>query len=162
MRARAKTLATLLAAILVVACMGPAEALPSNTLVSVADGSELPMSGWVGKQTLLVFFSPLCPSCRTELKELEKFAGWPAGRNLRIVAVAPDGYSRKVMEKLVSLWGLKRIEVFNDPGNGLFKAFNVKKVPYTVLFGADGAQKESFLGAANASQVEEFLGEQPL
>lgn len=159
MKTKTKNILALIAAILLLgAWLGSAEAsLPGNTLVSARDGSESVMSGWQGTPTLLVFFSPVCRYCRTELKELEKLARWPIGQGIRIVAVAPGGFSDKVLDAVVSKWELNRVEVYSDPGNALFKAFRVKKVPYTVYFDADGSQKDAFLGAANATELEEFL-----
>ncbi len=164
MRNRAKELLGFFAIVLLLgACLGSAEAsLPSNILVSARDGSEAAMSGWQGTPTLLVFFSPICPYCRTELKELEKLARWPIGQGVRIVAVAPGGFSDRVLDAVVSKWELNRVEVYSDPGDALFKSFRVKKVPYTVFFDAKGNQKDAFRGAANASEVEEFLKEQQI
>jgi len=78
------------------------------------------------------------------------------------VAVAPGGFSDRVLDAVVSKWDLNRVEVFSDPGDALFKSFRVKKVPYTVYFDAQGNRKDGFLGAANASELEEFLKEQQL
>ena len=160
----AKRILGLIAAILLLgASLGSAEAsLPGHTLISARDGSEAVMSGWQGTPTLLVFFSPICRYCRSELKELEKLARWPIGQGVRIVAVAPGGFSDRVLDAVVSKWELDRVEVFSDPGDALFKAFRVKKVPYTVYFDADGNRKDGFLGAASASELEEFLKEQQL
>jgi cytochrome c-type biogenesis protein/peptide methionine sulfoxide reductase msrA/msrB len=135
-------------------------ALPSNPLVSAQDGSEIRMADLEGTPTILVFFSPLCPYCRTELKELEKLARWPIGQGTRIVAVTSGGFSGSVLRAVVTKWGLNRVEVFGDPGNALFRAFGVKKVPFTVYFDAQGNRKDSFLGAANAGELEEFLKQQ--
>lgn len=156
---KTRSILGLIAAILFLgACLGSAEAsLPGNILVSARDGSESAMSAWEGTPTLLVFFSPICPHCRTELKEMEKLARWPIGQGLRIVAVAPGGFSDRVLDAVVSKWELNRVEVFSDPGDALFKSFRVKKVPYTVYFDAQGSRKDAFLGAANASELEEFL-----
>jgi thiol-disulfide isomerase/thioredoxin len=164
MRRSTKSILGFLAAIILLgACLGSAEAsLPGNTLISARDGSEAVMSAWQGTPTLLVFFSPVCRYCRTELKELEKLARWPIGQGVRIVAVAPGGFSDRVLDAVVSKWELNRVEVYSDPGNALFKAFRVKKVPYTVYFDPDGSRKDGFLGAANASELEEFLKEQQL
>lgn len=159
MRNRAKALLGFFAVVLLLgACLGSAEAsLPSNILVSARDGSESALSGGQGAPTILVFFSPVCRYCRSELKELEKLARWPIGRGIRIVAVAPGGFSDTVLDAVVSKWELDRVEVYSDPGNALFKAFRVKKVPFTVLFDVDGNQKEAFLGAADASELEELI-----
>lgn len=132
-------------------------ALPSNSLVSARDGSEISLSSLQGTPTILVFFSPLCPYCRTELKELEKLARWPIGQGIRIVAVTSGGFSQSVLRAVVSKWELNRVEVCGDPGNALFKAFRVKQVPFTVYFDAQGNLRDSFLGAASASELEEFL-----
>lgn len=161
MGTRTKSILGFLAAIFfLVACAGSGEAsLPGNTLISARDGSEAALSGWEGTPTILVFFSPVCRCCRTELKELEKLARWPIGQRFRIVAVAPGGFSDEVLDAVVSKWELNRVEVYSDPGNGLFKSFRVKKVPYTVIFDEGGSQQEAFLGAARASDFEKILGE---
>jgi len=159
MRKRGTLLFGFLAALLFLgSCVASAEAaLPSGTLVSARDGAEISLSGLQGTPTILVFFSPLCPYCRTELKELEKLARWPIGQGIRIVAVTDGGFSGAVLRAVVSKWELNRVEVCGDPGNALFKSFRVKKVPYTVIFDAEGNQKEAFLGAANASELEELI-----
>ncbi len=142
-------------------CAVPAEAaFPSSSLVSVRDGSEISLSSLQGTPTILVFFSPLCPHCRTELKELEKLARWPIGQGIRIVAVTSGGFSESVLRAVVSKWELSRVEVCGDPGNALFKGFRVKQVPFTVFFDAQGNRKDSFLGAASAAELEEFLKQQ--
>ena len=164
MRNRTKgSLALASLVLLLVALLGPAEAsLPANTLVFARDGSESLVSGWQGTPTILVFFSPVCRYCRTELKELEKLSRWPVGKGFRIVAVAPGGFSDRVLDAVVSKWELNRVEVYSDPGSGLFKAFHVKKVPYTVVFDADGNQQEAFLGAATAADFEQIIKEHTL
>lgn len=161
MRKRAKYLLGLGAAILVfLGGTFPAAALPANTLVSTRDGLETVTVSWEGRPTLLVFFSPVCPYCRSELKELEKLSTWPAAEGLRIVAVAPGEWPAGVLNAAAVKWGLKGPEIFRDPGNALFKAYRVKKVPYTVYLGADGNRKDAFLGAATAAELEKFLLEQ--
>ena len=159
MRKKARNLLGLAAAILVLlAGTLPAAAnLPANTIVSTRDGLETATVSWEGRPTLLVFFSPACPYCRSELKELEKLSNWPVSEGLRIVAVAPGEWPARVLNAVSAKWGLKGLEIFRDPGNALFKAYRVKKIPYTVYLGADGNRKDAFMGAATAAQLEEFL-----
>jgi len=162
MRKKTKNFLGMAAAILVLLAgtLPAAASLPANTLVSTRDGLETATVSWEGRPTLLVFFSPVCPYCRSELKELEKLSTWPAAEGLRIVAVAPGEWPARVLNAVSAKWGLKGLEIFRDPGNALFKAYRVKKIPYTVYLGADGSRKDSFLGAATAAELEEFLLEQ--
>lgn len=92
---------------------------------------------------------------------MEKLARWPIGQGIRIVAVTSEGFSQSVLRAVVSKWEkLQRVEVCGDPGNALFKGFRVKQVPFTVFFDAQGNRKDSFLGAASAAELEEFLKQQ--
>ena len=143
--------------------LGITEGQISNTIALLEQGATIPFISRYRKEVTGSLDEEQITAIRDELsklKELEKLSTWPAAEGLRIVAVAPGEWPARVLNAAAAKWGLKGPEIFRDPGNALFKAYRVKKVPYTVYLGADGNRKDVFLGAATAAELEAFLLEQ--
>ena len=63
-----------------------------------------------------------------------------------VIALAPGSYSAAVLERTRANWGIRVIPFYRDPENVLFKRFNVKGVPHTVIFDSRGKRKEELKG----------------
>ncbi len=63
-----------------------------------------------------------------------------------VVALAPGSLSPEALERTRSSWGIKTIPFYRDPGNLLFKRFNVRGVPHTVVFDSRGKKKTELKG----------------
>jgi thiol-disulfide isomerase/thioredoxin len=68
--------------------LDPGDLVPRSELVSV-EGSPVPLEWWRGSTTLLVLFSPTCPHCRAEIRQLERVAAELT--DLRVVLLSIDG-----------------------------------------------------------------------
>lgn len=98
-------------------------------------GRELTIGGPEpeGRDTLLVFVSSTCPVCKELLPTLQRVAA-AEGPTLRLV-LASDG-PRGEHEEMVRRHGLERGHFVLSRELGL--AYQVGRLPYAVLVGADG------------------------
>ena len=76
-----------------------------------------------------------------------------------VVALAPGSLSAEMLERTRSSWGVKRIPFYRDPGNLLFKRFNVRGVPHTVVFDSRGKKKTELKGYGGMEPFRKVLKE---
>ncbi|MFM8246952.1 MAG: TlpA disulfide reductase family protein [Burkholderiaceae bacterium] len=128
--------------------------------VSMKDsgGKQRKMSEWQGKVLLLNFWATWCPPCVSEMPELVALQNELAGKNLQVVGIGIDSPSniREFAEKhqitypllLGGLEGTELSKQFGNQSGGL---------PFTLLIGADGSVRKSYMGRLDMEQVRADL-----
>ncbi len=113
---------------------GPGDPAPLQS-VTTLDGAPATIGGAAtdGRSALLFFLSPTCPVCKELLPAVRSLARQEAAR-VRLVIVGegtPEEHA-----PLVRAHGLEGLEYVLSPVAGI--AYQVGKLPFAVLVGADG------------------------
>jgi peroxiredoxin len=115
-------------------------------------------SEWKGKTLLVNFWATWCPPCVAEMPELVELQADMASRNLQIIGIGIDSPSniRQFAEKLeisypllvAGMEGTELSRQFGNQGGGL---------PFTVLIGADGRVRQTYIGRLDMKKVRADL-----
>ncbi len=129
-------------------------------LQSLEDGASVETSSLKGP-TLVTFFTPNCPYCKTELRQLDALYASYTMKGWRMMGVAPgwkprDVYVKALTQALAS-WEVQNIPFYTDGDPGLFDAFKIRGVPTTVLFDKEGKAVKTFEGLAPEEEMREAL-----
>jgi peroxiredoxin len=115
-------------------------------------------SEWKGKTLLVNFWATWCPPCVAEMPELVELQADMASHNLQIIGIGIDSPSniRQFAEKLeisypllvAGMEGTELSRQFGNQGGGL---------PFTVLIGADGRVRQTYIGRLDMKKVRADL-----
>jgi len=101
---------------------GERRPMPDFSLTAVQDGSPVNSKDFLGRITVVAFFSPWCSECITEMGMLEKFQTSPLGAEFSAVGMAVAYQDDKEeVELFIKELGLKLPVVMSD--KALEKAF---------------------------------------
>ena len=135
----------------------PVQALYAQTLPDAA-GAPQALSQWKGKALLVNFWAPWCPPCVEEMPELSALQAEQAGNNLQIIGIGIDTpaniaeFAKKFnIAYPLYVAGVQGTELSRQLGN------KVGGLPYTVLIGADGQIKKTYLGILKFDQLRADL-----
>lgn len=133
--------------------------LDGKKLEALSDGKEIDLGKKAkGKPLYLVFSTPTCPYCREELILLESMRKTYPEDKISMLTVFPPGASREVIWKILTeRWGVKSIPGYLDKEAKLFQAYDIRGVPYSVLFDAKGRQVTTFEDMPQKSALEAAL-----
>jgi hypothetical protein len=112
----------------------PGAFLPDFVLVS-PEGEQIHTGTWRGRPTLLVLFDPSCPSCLSELDNIEALA--PTLPRLRVVAL---WVGRPGQEEMTFV-------AYRDPTGALTRSARRFAVPALYWIGVDGRIEYARSGA---------------
>ncbi|MFT5642978.1 MAG: thiol-disulfide isomerase/thioredoxin [Janthinobacterium sp.] len=136
---------------------GPVQALYAQTLPD-ADGVSQALSQWKGKALLVNFWAPWCTPCVEEMPELSALQAEYAGKNLQIIGIGidtPDNIAQFAKKFNIAyplyVAGVSGTELSRQLGN------TVGGLPYTVLIGADGQVRKTYLGILKFKQLRADL-----
>lgn len=139
------------------ATAGPVNELYALSLPDAA-GATQALAQWKGKNLLVNFWAPWCPPCVQEMPELSELQGEHAGKNLQIIGIGIDSASN-----IASFAGKFKIAypvyVSGMSGTDLSRHFGNTSggLPFTVLIGADGQVKKTYLGRLKFDQLRADL-----
>jgi thiol-disulfide isomerase/thioredoxin len=129
----------------------------AQTLNDVS-GKAQPLSQWKGKPLLLNFWAPWCAPCVQEMPELSALAAKEGGKHFNVIGIGIDTASNiaqfaakyKISYPLyvAGIEGTELSRQFGDEAGGL---------PYTVLIGADGQVRKTYLGRLKFDELKRDL-----
>jgi thiol-disulfide isomerase/thioredoxin len=141
----------------VAAAPGPVGALFSQSM-NDATGANHALARWKGKPLVVNFWAPWCGPCVQEMPELDQLAIASAPRNINVIGIGIDTPANiaefagrlKISYPLyvAGLSGTELARQFGNSNGGL---------PYTVLIGADGLVKKTYLGKIKFEQLKADL-----
>jgi thiol-disulfide isomerase/thioredoxin len=121
-------------------------------------GKPQALSQWQGKPLVVNFWAPWCAPCVREMPELDALAKEMKAKHVNVIGLGIDTPSNiaqfasklKISYPLyiASLGGTDLAREFGDDAGGL---------PYTVLIGADGQVKKTYLGQLKFDQLRADL-----
>ena len=136
---------------------GPVAELYKQTLPD-AKGVQQALAQYQGKATLVNFWAPWCGPCVQEMPELSALAAGEEGKKLQVIGIGIDSptniaeFSDKFKISypvfVAGMAGTDLSRSFGNAGGGL---------PYTVLIGADGQVKKTYLGRLKFDELRKDL-----
>lgn len=155
---RRSTQLLLLVTLAISGCRAKGTAVPADDLIAAlrplptADDSAFDPGSLRGKPTLLVFASPTCGHCMSELPAAEKAAAAEKANMVAVFIVGNKQHASAVKKSK----GLTSPVLVDDSGE-LRKKYDIKGVPYTVVLGPDGRAIESYRGAQGEEVLRDAL-----
>jgi thiol-disulfide isomerase/thioredoxin len=135
----------------------PVDALFKETLPD-AKGVATPLAQYKGKAMLVNFWAPWCGPCVQEMPELSELAAGEAGKKLQVIGIGIDSpsniaefsdkYKLAYPVLVAGMSGTQLSQQFGNAQGGL---------PFTVLIGADGQVKKTYLGRLKFEELRKDL-----
>ena len=123
-----------------------------------AAGAPQALSQWKGKAMVVNFWAPWCAPCVQEMPELAALASELAGKNIGVIGIGIDSPTNiaQFAEKFKITYPLY---VAGMRGTDLSRQFGntAGGLPYTVLIGADGQVRKTYLGRIKFDQLKADL-----
>jgi thiol-disulfide isomerase/thioredoxin len=123
-----------------------------------AAGKPQSLAQWKGKPLLVNFWAPWCAPCVREMPELSALAASSAGKRVQVIGIGIDSPSNiaqfaakfKIAYPLY-VAGMSGTELAREFGN------SAGGLPYTVLVGADGVVRKTYLGSLKFDELRADL-----
>lgn len=136
---------------------GPVQALYAQLLPD-AGGQQQALAQWQGKALLVNFWAPWCAPCVEEMPELSSLQQQYSGKNLQVIGIGIDSQAR-IAQFAAKLKLAYPLYVAGMDGSELARKFGNTSggLPYTVLIGADGQVRKTYLGRLKFEQLRSDL-----
>ena len=136
---------------------GAVAALYQQTLPD-AKGAATALAQYKGKPLLVNFWAPWCAPCVQEMPELSALAAGEEGKKLQVIGIGIDSPTN-IAEFSDKYKIAYPVLVAGMSGTDLSRQFgNVQGgLPYTVLIGADGQIKKTYLGRLKFDELRKDL-----
>lgn len=121
-------------------------------------GAPQPLAKWRGKPLVVNFWATWCGPCVQEMPELSELAGHDGGKNFNVIGIGIDSPSN--MNEFATKHKIAYpLYVGGMGGTEISRAFgnNNGGLPYTVLIGADGQVKKTYLGKLKFDELRADL-----
>jgi thiol-disulfide isomerase/thioredoxin len=136
---------------------GPVASLMAQQLVD-DHGVQQALSQWRGKTLLVNFWASWCAPCVEEMPELSAMQADDGGKRFQVIGIGIDSpaniaeFAKKMqLSYPVYVGGLSGTDLSRELGN------DKGGLPFTVLIGADGQVKKTYLGRLKFSQLRADL-----
>jgi thiol-disulfide isomerase/thioredoxin len=135
----------------------PVQALYQQQLNDLA-GKQQALAQWKGKALIVNFWAPWCGPCVREMPELSALQKEVAAKNIQVIGLGIDTPTN-IAEFAKKTQITYPVYVAGMGGSDLSRQFGNKdgSLPYTVLIGADGQIKKTYLGALKFDQLRADL-----
>jgi len=109
------------------------------------DDAAVTLAAFKGKPLLVNLWATWCAPCVAEMPTLDALAA-ERGERMAVIAVAQDLQGAEVVDPWFQKAGLKALQPYLDPQNGLLDAYN-SALPTTVFYDAAGREQWRVVGA---------------
>lgn len=123
-----------------------------------ASGAAHSLSRWKGKALIVNFWAPWCAPCVKEMPELNQLAIDSASKNINVIGIGIDSPAN-IAEFSTRLKISYPLYVAGLSGTELARQFGNTQggLPYTVLIGADGQVRKTYLGQLKFEELKADL-----
>jgi thiol-disulfide isomerase/thioredoxin len=140
---------------------GPAHTASTNLYAQTLNdlsGKPQALAQWKGKPLLVNFWATWCGPCVQEMPELSSLANEEGGKRFNVIGVGIDAPT--AMSEFATKHNIKYpLYVGGMGGTELSRAFGNTNggLPFTVLIGADGQVKKTYLGKLKFDELKADL-----
>jgi len=120
------------------------EAAPTAAFTG-PDDATVTLAAFRGKPLLVNLWATWCAPCVAEMPTLDALAA-RSGEAMAVIAVAQDLQGAEVVDPWFQKAGLKALQPYLDPENGLLDAYN-SALPTTIFYDAAGQEIWRAIGA---------------
>lgn len=120
------------------------EAAPSAAFTG-PDDAAVTLAAFRGKPLLVNLWATWCAPCVAEMPTLDALAA-KSGEAMAVIAVAQDLQGAEVVDPWFQKAGLKALQPYLDPENGLLDAAN-SALPTSIFYDAEGRELWRVVGA---------------
>jgi thiol-disulfide isomerase/thioredoxin len=120
------------------------EAAPTATFTGPED-APVTLAAFRGKPLLVNLWATWCAPCVAEMPTLDALAA-KSGERMAVIAVAQDLQGAEVVDPWFQKAGLKALQPYLDPENGLLDAAN-SALPTSIFYDAEGREIWRVVGA---------------
>jgi thiol-disulfide isomerase/thioredoxin len=123
-----------------------------------ASGANHSLSRWKGKALVVNFWAPWCAPCVQEMPELNQLAIDSAANNINVIGIGIDSPAN-IAEFATKLKISYPLYVAGLSGTEMARDFGNKQggLPYTVLIGADGQVRKTYMGKLKFEELKADL-----
>ena len=123
-----------------------------------AGGTQQPLAQWKGKPLLVNFWATWCAPCVKEMPELSALQASGKYKDLQVIGIGIDSPSN-IAEFTKKFQIAYPLYVDGVAGTELSRQFGNAQggLPFTVLIGADGQVKKTYLGLLKFDQLHQDL-----
>jgi len=121
-------------------------------------GKPQALAQWKGKPLLVNFWASWCAPCVQEMPELSELAAKDGGKNFNVIGIGIDSpanlvqFAKKIkIAYPLYVGGMSATDLARELGNAN------GGLPYTVLIGADGQVRKTYLGRLKFDQLRTDL-----
>ncbi len=127
------------------------EAAPSAAFTG-PDDAPVTLAAFGGKPLLVNLWATWCAPCVAEMPTLDALAT-KSGERMAVIAVAQDLQGAEVVDPWFQKAGLKALQPYLDPENGLLDAAN-SALPTSIFYDAEGREIWRVVGAIDWQGAE--------
>ncbi|MGL3823249.1 TlpA family protein disulfide reductase [Sphingopyxis sp. R3-92] len=109
------------------------------------DDAAVTLADFRGKPLLVNLWATWCAPCVAEMPTLDALAG-ASGERMTVIAVAQDLQGAEIVDPWFQKAGLKNLQPWLDPQNGLLDAYN-SALPTSIYYDAEGREIWRIIGA---------------
>jgi thiol-disulfide isomerase/thioredoxin len=120
------------------------EAAPTAAFTG-PDDAPVTLAAFKGKPLLVNLWATWCAPCVAEMPTLDALAA-ESGERMAVIAVAQDLQGAEVVDPWFQKAGLKALQPYLDPENGLLDAAN-SALPTSIFYDAEGRELWRVIGA---------------
>ena len=127
------------------------ETAPTATFTG-PDDAAVTLTAFRGRPLLVNLWATWCAPCVAEMPTLDALAA-KSGETMAVIAVAQDLQGAEVVDPWFQKAGLKALQPYLDPQNGLLDAYN-SALPTSIFYDADGRELWRVVGAIDWQGAE--------
>jgi len=126
----------------------------AQTVFFDESGTELTLSDFQGKTTVLNLWATWCAPCRYEMPSLSELQAALGSDDFQVVTIATMRNSSKVIDAFFDEINVENLPKHQDPKGALARSLFVAGLPATLLIDEDGNEIGRLVGDANWSSPD--------
>lgn len=129
------------------------ETLPSDLTLATIEGQAIELDSFKGQPLIINFWATWCPPCIREMPLLSRYDELPGVT----VVMINQGETVPVIEGYLDTAGISFRHMLLDPRQHTLQALEIRGLPTTLFYSADGVLVDRHLGEVTAEQLDAFI-----